>query len=242
MIDSGQLNAENTTLIRCLYLLGLFAQHAKIDEHAELFNAALGAPKNVSLTGLIAKSLAAFAKPVVQESLRKTAITSYGTWFIVRSDLGFLCLGNTEFFKMDTDGTPQIITSSLRDGSMALKRTVSEIFQEYFSIEEYKAEAREGIKMEDVDLTTDFDLFTGTSSNIGTDEYNVAYECSNYSISFFLAGNYLGDIMDCTLSDFAPLAITGMEVLECIARGGLAAPSDVLPHYTVPNFRSFLPL
>ena len=96
-----------------MYLLGLFAQHAKIDEYAELFNAALGAPKNVSVTALIAKSLTAFAKPVVQESLRKTAITSYGTWFIVLSDLEFLSLVNTEFFKMDTDGTPQIIMSSL---------------------------------------------------------------------------------------------------------------------------------
>ena len=78
VIDSGQLNAGNTTLIRCLYLLGLFAQHAKINERVEQFNIALGVPKNVSVTGLIAKSLAAFAKPVVPESLRKIAITSYG--------------------------------------------------------------------------------------------------------------------------------------------------------------------
>lgn len=81
MIDSGELNAGNTTLIRCLYLLGLFAQHAKIDARGEQFTTALGLPRNVSVTGLIAKSLTAFSKPVVPESLRKIAITSYGNYF-----------------------------------------------------------------------------------------------------------------------------------------------------------------
>ena len=40
-------------------------------------------------------------------------------------------------------------------------------------------------------------------------------------------GNYLGDIVDCALSDSAPLATTATEVFECIARGGLGAPNDV---------------
>jgi hypothetical protein len=33
--------------------------------------------------------------------------------------------------------------------------------------------------------------------------------------------------MDCALSDYPPLATTGIEVFECIVRGGLAAPNDV---------------
>jgi ABC-type polar amino acid transport system ATPase subunit len=81
MIESGELNAGNTTLIRCLYLLGLFAQHGKIDTRGEQFTAALGLPRNVSVTGLIAKSLSAFSKPIVPEPLRKIAITSYGNSF-----------------------------------------------------------------------------------------------------------------------------------------------------------------
>lgn len=84
--------------------------------------------------------------------------------------IGFLCLGNTEFFKTETGDAQEIITSSLRNSSITLKRTILEVFQEYFSIEEHKAEAREGIKKEDVDLTTDFGVFAGTSNNIGTDE------------------------------------------------------------------------
>ena len=78
-IESGGSIAANPTLIRCLYLLGLFAQHAKIDLQAEQFRSALGLAKNVLVTATIAKSLAAFTKPVVPESLRKIAITSYGT-------------------------------------------------------------------------------------------------------------------------------------------------------------------
>ena len=77
-IESGNVNAGSTTLIRCLYLLGLVAQHAKIDEHAKQFNPAFGLAMNVSVTEVIAKSLAAFANPKVPESLRKIAITSYG--------------------------------------------------------------------------------------------------------------------------------------------------------------------
>jgi ABC-type polar amino acid transport system ATPase subunit len=78
-IDSGGLNAGNTTLIRCLYLLGLFAQHGQIDANTKIFNEAFGVTKNVSVTAMIAKSLASFTRPVVPESLRKIAITSYGT-------------------------------------------------------------------------------------------------------------------------------------------------------------------
>ena len=77
-INSGGLNAGNRTLIRSLYLLGLFAQHARIDANANAFKEALNAPKNASVTAMIAKSLAALTKPVVPEDLRKVAITSYG--------------------------------------------------------------------------------------------------------------------------------------------------------------------
>jgi hypothetical protein len=78
-IDSGKLNAGNPTLIRCLYLLGLFAQHAKIDTQVDQFRSALGLAKTVPVTAAIAKSLAAFTRPAVPEALRKIAITSYGT-------------------------------------------------------------------------------------------------------------------------------------------------------------------
>lgn len=37
--------------------------------------------------------------------------------------------------------------------------------------------------------------------------------------------------MDCALSDSAPLAISATEVLECIVRGGLAAPNDVISRF-----------
>ena len=77
-IDSGRLNAGNPTLIRCLYLLGLFAQHAKIDAHGDSFRTALGLAKSVPVTATIARTLAAFTGPEVPESLRKIAITSYG--------------------------------------------------------------------------------------------------------------------------------------------------------------------
>jgi len=50
---------------------------------------------------------------------------------------------------------------------------------------------------------------------------------SNSRASFFLAGNYLDDIMACALSESTQLAIAGTEVLESIVRGGLAAPNDV---------------
>jgi hypothetical protein len=78
MIETGGLSAGNTSLIRCLYLLGLFAQHANIDQRSEQFTVTLGVPRDVSITGLIAKSLAVFTKPVVPEALRKIAVTSYG--------------------------------------------------------------------------------------------------------------------------------------------------------------------
>ena len=41
--------------------------------------------------------------------------------------------------------------------------------------------------------------------------------------------------MACALSDHPPLAITGMEVFQCIVLGGLAAPNDV-------NLEDFFPL
>jgi hypothetical protein len=85
-IGTNGLNPGNTLLIRCLYLLGLFAQHAKIDEHKEQVNPALGLPMNASVTSLIAKLIAAFAKPTVPEALRKVAITSYGTVMKLQSD------------------------------------------------------------------------------------------------------------------------------------------------------------
>jgi hypothetical protein len=53
------------------------------------------------------------------------------------------------------------------------------------------------------------------------------FEHANGRASFFLAGNFLGDIMDCSLSDSAPLAVTAAEIFESIVRGGLAAPNDV---------------
>lgn len=90
LIGTGGLNPGNTLLIRCLYLLGLFSQHAKIDEHRDQVNPALGLLKNVSVTSLIAKSIAAFTKSAVPEALRKVAITSYGIVFELRSDCRFL--------------------------------------------------------------------------------------------------------------------------------------------------------
>jgi hypothetical protein len=77
-VNSRGLNAGNASLIRSLYLLGLFAQHARIDANANAFKEALNAQKNASGTAMIAKSLAALNKPVVPEDLRKIAISSYG--------------------------------------------------------------------------------------------------------------------------------------------------------------------
>ena len=85
--------------------------------------------------------------------------------------IGFLCLGNTEFFKSETEDAQQIITSALRGESLSLKRTILEIFQDYFAIEEHKAEALEGREKEDVDLSADIGVLTGTAKNINTDEY-----------------------------------------------------------------------
>jgi len=82
-----------------------------------------------------------------------------------------LCLGNTEFFKSDTEDAQQIIASSLRNGSLTLKRTILEIFQDYFKMEEAKAEAHEGNRKEDVDLTGDIGVLTGTAISVNTDEY-----------------------------------------------------------------------
>ena len=78
LIGTASLNPGNTTLIRCLYLLGLSAQFAKIDRRSEEFTSALGLPRKTSVIGLIAKSLALYTKPTVAETLRKIAVTSYG--------------------------------------------------------------------------------------------------------------------------------------------------------------------
>jgi hypothetical protein len=172
-IDSGQLKTGNTTLIRCLYLLGLVGQHAKIDEHRQQVNPALGHPINVSVTGLIARSLAVIANPKVPESLRKIAITSYGNVSLERLMSGFLCLGNTEYFRSSSVGAQQIIAGSLRSDSLTLKRTVMEIFQEYFAIEELKAENLEGKEKEDIDLSRDIGMLTGTAKTANNDEYTL---------------------------------------------------------------------
>jgi hypothetical protein len=98
LIGTGGLNPQNTLLTRCLYLLGLFAQHARIDENREQVNPALGLPKNVSVTSLIAKLIAAFTKPVVPEQLRKVAISSYGTSIQKQSDCQVICVLETLTF------------------------------------------------------------------------------------------------------------------------------------------------
>ena len=77
-IQTGEIKPGNTTLIRCLCILGLFAQHGKIDEHAQHFNAVFGVSKNISATDSIAELLAAFTNSMVPEAVRKIAITSYG--------------------------------------------------------------------------------------------------------------------------------------------------------------------
>jgi hypothetical protein len=82
-IGTAALNPANTTLIRCLYLLGLFAQHAQIDQHKEQFNQSLGIPLTGSVISLIANAIAAFTRPVVPEALRKIAISSFGMSFFV---------------------------------------------------------------------------------------------------------------------------------------------------------------
>jgi 23S rRNA U2552 (ribose-2'-O)-methylase RlmE/FtsJ len=84
---------------------------------------------------------------------------------------GFLCLGNPDFFKSETGEAQQIIAVSLRNGSQTLKRTILEIFQDYFTNEELKAEILEGIKKEDVDVTSDIGVLTGTATSVNTDEY-----------------------------------------------------------------------
>lgn len=53
---------------------------------------------------------------------------------------------------------------------MVLKKTILEIFHDYFAIEESKAEAREGIKKEDIDLSDNIGVLTGTSTSLSTDE------------------------------------------------------------------------
>ena len=107
-----------------------------------------------------------FLKPCARLQLRLMVYCLQGGLII-----GFLCLGNTDFFKSDAEDAQQVITSSLRDPSQTLKRTILEIFQEYFATEDYKAEATEGRRKEDIDLTSDIGVLTGTASSINTDEY-----------------------------------------------------------------------
>lgn len=83
---------------------------------------------------------------------------------------GFLCLGNTEFFKSETSDAQQIMTSALRGSSVTLKKTLLDILQEYFAIEDHKAEILEGKDKEDVDLSADIGYLTGTAKNVNTDE------------------------------------------------------------------------
>lgn len=85
-------------------------------------------------------------------------------------NVGFLCLGNTDLFKSETSDAQQIIVSAFRGSSVTLKRTILEIFQEYFAIEEHKAEILEGKDKEDVDLSSDIGVLTGTAKNVNTDE------------------------------------------------------------------------
>ena len=85
--------------------------------------------------------------------------------------VGYLCLGNTDFFKSETSDAQEVITSSLRDGSLTMKRTILKIFQEHFTIEESKAEALEGNKKKGVDLTGIIGELTGTANSVNTDEY-----------------------------------------------------------------------
>jgi len=144
------------------------------------------------------------------------------------SNLGFLCLGNPDYFKSETQDARQIITSSLRDGSLILKRTILEVFKDYFAIEEQKSEAREGKMKEDVDLDADISVLTGTAKTTANDEY-VSLYISNIRVSFFLAGNYTDDIIACALSDSQPLAILGIEVLDLIINAGLGAPHHWFP-------------
>lgn len=78
-------------------------------------------------------------------------------------------------FKVEGGEAQQIIASSLRNESLTLKRTVLDIFQEYFAIEEHKAEILEGKEREDVDLTTDIGVLTGTAQSVSTDEYRLSH-------------------------------------------------------------------
>jgi len=54
---------------------------------------------------------------------------------------------------------------------MVLKKTILEIFHDYFATEELKAEAREGSKKEEIDLSDNIGMLTGTSHSLSTDEY-----------------------------------------------------------------------
>jgi hypothetical protein len=86
-----------------------------------------------------------------------------------------LCLGNPDYFKSETQHARQVITSSLRDGSLILKKTILDVFKDYFAIEEQKSEAREGKTKEDVDLDADISVLTGTAKTTANDEYIFFY-------------------------------------------------------------------
>src|SRR5271169_3901611 len=137
--------------------------------------------------------------------------------------IGFLCLGNTAYFKSTAVGARQIIAGSLRSDSLTLKRTVMEIFQEYFATEELKAENLEGKEKEDVDLSRDIGMLTGTAKTTNNDEFTPPQIQSHFRTTFYIVEEYIGDIMSCALSEFVPLAIIGTEVLDSMVRGGLSA-------------------
>jgi hypothetical protein len=142
--------------------------------------------------------------------------------------IGFLCLGNPEYFKSEKSEGPQIFAFCLRGTSILLKKTVFDIFQDYFAIEQRNAEAREGTKKEDVDLESDIGVLTGNTHSLVTDEYVLfPLFLIFFRTSFFLVGNYLSDIISNALSADPALASAATEVLEAVARGGLGAPVDV---------------
>jgi hypothetical protein len=124
-IGIGGLNPGNTLLIRCLYLLGLFAQYAKIDEHREQFNPALGLAMNVSVTSLIAKLIAAFTQSSVPEALRKVAITSYGILLLGQSDNRFLVSWQYRLFQIGNGGCSA-------DYHIFIARRIASVKEDYF--------------------------------------------------------------------------------------------------------------
>jgi hypothetical protein len=52
-----------------------------------------------------------------------------------------------------------------------MKKCILDIFQEYFATEEQRADALEGREKEDVDLSKDISILTGTAKIATNDEY-----------------------------------------------------------------------